>query len=256
MKNSVVLPLLIIALTASAKFGAAQSQDQPIHAPDGGTWERIQSISIPALRNAPFRATVNTEWTRILEDGTTVTIQNHRTVVRDSTGRIYQQRTVLVPDGQDSKVWRIEISDPARHLAYFCFPAAHACASHPYFSPVLRAPLPEGPRDDNNRYLTRVALGTNTIGGVDVVGTRETTTIAAGAMGNDHAITITKDFWYSPKLGINLSVKRVDPRSGTETFSVSDISLAEPDPRYFAIPAGYRMETPAQPRAVASAPTQ
>jgi hypothetical protein len=99
---------------------------------------------------------------------------------------------------------------------------------------------PAGPLDKNgDRVLTRQDLGPNSMSGLDVTGTLETTTISIGVIGNDRPVSITKEFWYSPKLGLNLSVKRVDPRSGMETFTVSDISLAEPDPKYFAVPAGF-----------------
>ena len=40
------------------------------HAPDGHSFERIQSVSILPKTNAPFTATVVTVWTRLLEDGT------------------------------------------------------------------------------------------------------------------------------------------------------------------------------------------
>jgi len=40
-------------------------------------------------------------------------------------------------------------------------------------------------------------------------------------------------------LSLNLSVKRVDPLHGTQTFNVTDIGLADPDPKYFSIPSGY-----------------
>ena len=52
-------------------------------------------------------------------------------------------------------------------------------------------------------------------------------------MGNDREVALTKEFWYSPKLGINLMVKRFDPLQGTQVFTVSDISEFDPDPRLF-----------------------
>ena len=69
--------------------------------------------------------------------------------------------------------------------------------------------------------------------------TIETRTLNPGAIGNDRPISIVKEFWYSPQLGINLSVKRMDPRHATEIFNVTDLSLAEPDPKYFVVPAGF-----------------
>ena len=64
--------------------GMSLGQNVPEHAPDGGTVQRIQSIDIPTITNAPFSAVVVTEWTRILPDGSTALMKNHRTVARDS----------------------------------------------------------------------------------------------------------------------------------------------------------------------------
>jgi hypothetical protein len=61
----------------------------------------------------------------------------------------------------------------------------------------------------------------------------------AGAIGNDHAISFVKEIWYSPRLGINVSVKRVDPRHGTQVINATEITSGEPTPTYFKLPAEY-----------------
>ena len=40
---------------------------------------------------------------------------------------------------------------------------------------------------------------------------------------------------------MNLLVKRMDPLQGTQVFTVSNISLAEPDARLFVISAKYKV---------------
>ena len=242
MRGSSAVLLLILTLLFSCTSLIAQTPEEGVHAPDGGTIERINSIRILPILNAPFSATITTEWTRTLEDGTSVTTTNFRTVMRDSQGRIFQERRSFVPKNgaEQPKVFRFEISDPAMHLRRACYPASHTCNKAAYFAPTKVSLIPVGPLDKNgDRALTREDLGHNSMSGLDVIGTRETTTISISVIGNDRPVSITKEFWYSPKLGLNLSVKRVDPRSGTETFTVSDISLAEPDPKYFAVPAGF-----------------
>ena len=89
--------------------------------------------------------------------------------------------------------------------------------------------------------LTREDLGKGNMSGVDVIGTKETRTIAAGVIGNDRPVTITKEFWYSQQLGLNMMVKRSDPRVGTQTFQVTEVSLAGPDPKWFQAPPGYKV---------------
>ena len=94
---------------------------------------------------------------------------------------------------------------------------------------------------DGKHYLSREDLGKGEIEGLETIGTRETITTNPGTVGNDREVTLTKEFWYSPKLGVNVLVKRMDPLQGTQVFTVSNISLAEPDARLFVIPAKYKV---------------
>ena len=171
------------------------------------------------------------EWTKILEDGSTLTVQNHRLVVRDSAGRICQERRRLVPKGSEKEpdLQRIEISDPSTHKKYFCRTETHVCTLEDYTGPKTASAQPGGTQEDSFGTLTRHDLGKNIVSGLDAVGTRETRTLQPSAIGNDRPISIIKEFWYSPQLGINLSVKRMDPRHGTELSSTSRTS-AWPNP--------------------------
>ena len=122
------------ALLAASLFllgypSSAQEPQTPQHAPDGGTRETFDNIFIPSMPNAPFRATVKTEWIRHLPDGSDIALKNHRSIVRDTTGRIYQERAFFVPDDgkHESTVRQIEISDPAAHELYVCRLAERSC---------------------------------------------------------------------------------------------------------------------------------
>jgi hypothetical protein len=219
------------------------AQEASGHAPDADTFEIINNITIPALQHAPFSSIVTAEWTKTLEDGSTVTRQNHRVVVRDGAGRIYQERRTLVPkDGSAQPLLtRIEISDPTQHIKYFCRTENHVCAMREYSGPPAENAEPAGSFGEGKMTLTREDLGKNSLSGVEVTGTRETRTIAAGVIGNDRAISIVKEFWYSSQLGLNMQVKRSDPREGSETFTVTEVSLTEPDPKLFHLPVGYKV---------------
>ncbi|HEY6370048.1 MAG TPA: hypothetical protein VIX37_05685 [Candidatus Sulfotelmatobacter sp.] len=74
---------------------------------------------------------------------------------------------------------------------------------------------------------------------VEVLGTRETTTLKAGAVGNSQPLVTTREFWYSPDLQIILAVTRKDPREGTRVIRGVDLSRSEPDPAMFQVPAGF-----------------
>ena len=212
-----------------------------MHASDGGVIEQFNSILLPPVSHVPFSSTVTAEWTKILEDGSTLTVQNHRLVMRDGAGRIYQERRRLIPrDSQhEPDLQRIEISDPSAHTKYSCRPDTHVCALEDYVGPGAAMTQPVGTEQDSYGALTREDLGKTSVNGVEAVGTRETRTLNPGAIGNDRTIAIVKEIWFSPQLGINVSVKRVDPRHGTQVINVTEISQAEPDPQWFKVPAGY-----------------
>ena len=53
--------LLVGSVGSLALGGTMLGQSVPEHAPDGGTVQRIQSIDIPTIANAPFSAVVVTE---------------------------------------------------------------------------------------------------------------------------------------------------------------------------------------------------
>jgi len=232
--------LLLVALLLVSPV-IAQKSEEGTHAPDGGIVEQFNSILLPAVPNAPFTSVVTAEWTKTLEDGSTITVHNRRLVVRDSAGRIYQERRRLIPiDSQaEPDLQRIEISDSKAHTKYFCRPDTHECILRDYSAPQTASQQQLGEQDDDFGALTREDLGKNFVNGVEAVGTRETRTVNAGAIGNDHTVSFVKEFWYSPQLGINVSVKRIDPRHGTQIINATEITQGEPAPSYFKLPAGY-----------------
>ena len=90
--------------------------------------------------------------------------------------------------------------------------------------------------------VTLENLGKKTIDNVDVVGSREVTTLNAGVMGDEKPEPVVKEFWYSPQLKINVITKRFDPRaSAMRSFVVGSISQAEPDAKLFEPPSEYKM---------------
>jgi hypothetical protein len=248
MRAVLAAGLLVTCLIARSQTPA----EATAHAPDGGTVMRIQSIAIFPLTGAPFSATVNTESTRLLADGTTATEKNRRTVARDSSGRIFQQRVIFSPNGDTEpiRIRALQYQDPNRHEFYDCIVAEKTCYVSKYrLLPMTAMPAGMGGLEAcacaspkrPGVTITHEALGQKTIEDVDVTGSREITTLPAGQVGNEKPQPIVKEFWYSPRLGINLVTKRFDPRSGIENFVVDHVSLSEPDPKMFEPPANYQV---------------
>jgi hypothetical protein len=84
-------------------------------------------------------------------------------------------------------------------------------------------------------------LGKQTIEGVNAEGVREVSTIDAGAIGNDRPIQVSTESWYSAELQMNVMTKHSDPRTGDESFRLTNINRAEPAAYLFQPPAGYQI---------------
>jgi hypothetical protein len=85
----------------------------------------------------------------------------------------------------------------------------------------------------------RQELGEQAIEGVVARGSRTTTTIAAGAIGNDLPIRIVSEEWFSSELQVLVQTKHSDPRSGETTYTLSNIVRQEPVHSLFEVPPDY-----------------
>ena len=88
------------------------------------------------------------------------------------------------------------------------------------------------------------SLGSQMIEGVMAEGTRVTSTIEAGAIGNDMPIQIVSETWYSQELQTMVKNVHSDPRTGEETFQLTHISRVEPPSTLFQVPAEYQLIDP------------
>jgi hypothetical protein len=118
-----------------------------------------------------------------------------------------------------------------------------------FFQAIEAAPLPAAGAAIERRVIARrfgdgpapVAeqLGSQTIEGVLVEGTRTTTSIPAGQIGNERPIEMVSERWFSPELKALVLSKQSDPRFGETTYRLSSIARGDPDPSLFEIPSDY-----------------
>jgi hypothetical protein len=221
----------------------AQEASEPMRGPDGHTSYHVAGIEVLPVTGKPFFAKDNIVWTRKLEDGSTVTTQLFAVVARDSQGRIYRERRSFVPANSDkeSRLQELMVFDPIAKTKTACVLGTHECNITAYRAATSFRPLPAGTFDQGTRHLTREDLGTNVVDDLNVIGTRETTYINQGAVGNDRPLVSTREFWYSPDLETNVSVTRQEPTEGTQVIKLTDLSRSEPDAALFEIPSGYTM---------------
>ena len=244
--------LCLLAGAALALVLPAAAQDQPqqrqtVIRADGGTSGKMESIFVSPKAGAPFSFTLHTDWIRPLGNGGTFTFTNDRHIVRDGRGRIYQERWLLVPKGGEAKSFMttIQITDPEQHTWLNCDTAAKVCDLYRYrlssTDQFLPFTVPTSTASNGKSSHQHEDLGASTYEGEDTHGYRETTTIEPGVMGNDQPMVTMREFWWSPRLAINLISIVDNPVSGKQVFTVKDLSISEPDPSYFQAPADYKV---------------
>jgi len=140
----------------------------------------------------------------------------------------------------------IQIGDPNRHVLFTCVmldgqQACHETFYAPSTSTVVKfegPPTSSLPNDAGD--AVHEELGKQQIAGMETVGTHDSTTYNPGVFGNDSAITVEREYWFSQPLGINLLSKRIDPRFGTQTFTINEVSISEPEAHLFDLPKALR----------------
>ena len=93
-----------------------------------------------------------------------------------------------------------------------------------------------------NANEVKEQLGKQTIEGVEAEGTRTTVTIPAGEIGNERAIEIVSERWYSPELQLVVMTRHSDPRFGETTYKLTNINRAEPAKSLFEVPSDYTIK--------------
>ena len=69
-----------------------------------------------------------------------------------------------------------------------------------------------------------------TVNGVPARGTRITTVVPLGAIGNDREFRSVNERWFSSDLNLLIKSINTDPRFGTTTYELTNISRQPPDP--------------------------
>jgi hypothetical protein len=211
------------------------------------------------VKGAPYSAQAVTEVNQTLADGNKI----HRTmaaaVYRDSEGRTRNESVMGGELAGSDAPQLVMINDPVAGLNYLLDPAKKTAIKTAlptrHAGTLRRTPGPEaavrhvpggvagipgtGVPGGVSHAAKTESLGTKQIEGVQAEGTRFTTTVPAGQIGNDRPIDIVTERWYSPQLQAVVLVTHSDPRTGQSTYKLTKINLGEPDRSLFEVPAGY-----------------
>lgn len=196
----------------------------------------------------PVTAQTKVVVTQTLGDGTQINRTLTGTLYRDSQGRTRREGTMpgFGPAGEAGNAEQVVmIHDPVAGTHYLLEPSkkvAHTMGRPGHGEREFKhKPDAERPRG-NNENVNKESLGTQTINGVSAAGTRITRTIPAGQIGNDKPIQIVTERWYSNDLQVVVMSKHSDPRFGTTTSELSNISHEEPAASLFQVPSDYTVQ--------------
>jgi hypothetical protein len=195
------------------------------------------------VKGAPYSADVVTETTQTLADGNHIRQTATSRVYRDTEGRTRTEQSLsglgaLAPHSNLPPV--VFINDPVAHVNYALNPAGKTATKSGWMRARGGGPGYR-PKQDSNASVKTESIGRQAIEGLPADGTRITTVIPAGQVGNEQPIQAVTERWYSPDLQTFVLTKVSDPRFGETVTRVSNISRAEPAHSLFEVPADYKM---------------
>ena len=208
------------------------------------------------VKGVPFSAQAVTEHTQTLSDGNHIHVTHNASLFRDSEGRMRREMTItgMAPLSATTNAPKfIMINDVVAGVRYILNPDTKTAnkmpPKHGMDTKMIKTPDgnvfyqkagPGGPAGAPQPVVE--SLGDQVIQGLKVQGTRTTTTIPAGQMGNERPIETVSERWYSPDLQTTVKFTHSDPWSGETTYQLTNINRSEPDASLFQIPAGYAVK--------------
>jgi hypothetical protein len=222
--------------------------------------------NVPAIGGAPFTADATTEFSQMLSDGNRIERRFSTALARDGKGRTRSEQDVAmlgplvvlqkgmnwtaghpVASTQGEPPRFTVITDPVEGVTYTLDERSKEARRNP--AKIGTQQLIEvkkindkitGRANGANAVIVE-SLGVRQIEGVSAEGTRMTTTIPAGQIGNLNPINIISERWYSKELQMAVLITRRDPRSGDTIYRLTNIVRAEPPPDLFTVPSDYRI---------------
>jgi hypothetical protein len=265
MKHTLILILAASFCALAQEGGNVMYQSA---GPAGAiAWGSFEKGSTAPVKGAPYSATINNESIQTLADGNRIVQTNTGTVSRDSQGRIRQDAAlpaignlsaasaphlVFIQDPVAGTSYTLNLTDksawknpmppggtggPGAAVGTFFIQTA----SGPPPGPPPAPPMTKRLATDEQPEANTESLGSQMMEGVLVNGMRTTRTIPTGQIGNDRPISVVTEVWTSTDLKTIISSKRNDPRMGEQTFRLTNIVRAEPDPSLFTVPADFKI---------------
>jgi hypothetical protein len=268
--------------TAQGGRGGMVASGQPAgaaQAAGGGGRVWVGAVETKTVTGRPYSAEAVTERTQVLGDGNRINVRSVTKVFRDGEGRTRREmiddsgkvRTISISDpvaktsytlNPETKIAYaaggniVAMRSPSGTATYTATPSTNATAgggggrggTARVVEPVrvtdpsgeTRVYMREASPDDPN--TKKEDLGQQNIEGVMATGTRTTTVIPAGEIGNAQEIRIVSEQWFSDDLQVLVMTRHNDPRSGENVYRLQNILRAEPDQTLFSVPTDYTIQ--------------
>jgi hypothetical protein len=275
-----LLPLAVSSFAFAQDVPKTNIVYQSFGSAGGGMVAAAGKMFGSPVQGAPYSATITNESVQTLADGNRIVQSSTGTTARDSQGRT-RQDAPLPPIGNLSAANAphiVFIMDPVAQVSYTlnltdktaqklsmpsggpasggtsvaAAPVGAATGGQVVIRQFADAPAaaPDAPPmaismkvlgTEEHADVATEDLGTQTMEGLLVTGTRTTRTIPAGEIGNEKPISIVTEVWTSPDLKTIVYSKRTDPRMGEQTFKLTNVVRGEPDSSLFTVPADFKL---------------
>jgi hypothetical protein len=199
-----------------------------------------KAIYIAPIPDVPLTAVVTVDHIRIERDGTRISLKAVETIARDSHGRMYRDAWTLDATGK-LELSTVNLYEPATATYTIVDPAFKTY----WVGRLDRQPAMMGdgffydPRDDDtpkSQFEHGEDLGVQDLQGLPVHHVRE---MDPGKNSAEKKV-VTREYWYSDDLRMNLASKLDDPQAVIQTMTVTQLTRKEPDAAIYKIPPGYR----------------
>jgi hypothetical protein len=225
-------------------------------------------VNVPAevLKGAPYSADVVNESSQTLSDGNRIFRRTTSRVYRDGEGRTRREEDrpngapgITINDPVAGMSWTLDVDRrSARQSAFrpgFYEGTVNLNGELERLNVVINGQLSWLTRPAaggafgarSNEQVAEDKLAPKTIEGVRVEGTRRTSTIAAGSIGNERPIVATTEEWTSPELKVLILSEHSDPRTGTSTYKLVNLRRTEPAATLFQVPSDFTVVQAPEP---------
>ena len=248
MRGNTSKTWILVAVAALALPAAAQVRSRT------GT----TAVNRVSAKKTPYTAEYHATSVRLLADGTTITHEETEIQALDSQGRRMNSTTSTMPTGNQTPITHVFVFDPVAHTnAHWSSPGKQATVSTTSATGGRGCTASTSPMESRPFGVTSTArgahtkpavenLGTASIQGLEAHGTRTTTTIPAGTIGNEAPLVSVTERWTALTVGLNgLIVREIidDPQMGKWTKELTSIDQSDPDPSVFQPPSNYEIVT-------------